>query len=145
MKAWLYTLSITILTFLPVLGKAQQANCKLFHTGKFKIIDTANKCDILVDRNDTVERRMMYRQKPGSNKKTYDMQVVFKIKWTDVCTYTAKVWKTIIETSKGERLLPTPRKAITVRILKSSNDAYLEQGTFNEKPYTSYRYVVYKL
>lgn len=145
MKALLNTWSLVILIAFPILGKAQQINCKLFHKGKFKIIDTANKCDILIDRNDSLETRMMYRQKPGSTKKTYDMQVVFRIKWIDDCTYTAKVERTIIETSKGERLLPSGKKSITVKILKGSNDAYLEQGTFNEKPYTSYRYIVYKL
>jgi len=129
----------------PIVSKAQQANCKLFHTGKYRIIDTANKSDILIDRNDSLETRMVYRKKPGATKETYEMQVVFSIKWIDNCSYTAKLVKTVIPTPKGERSLPVERKTLTVQILKSSNDAYLEKGTFNDKHHSSYTYVVYKL
>lgn len=87
----------------------------------------------------------MYRQKPGNIKETYDMEVVFKIDWINDCTYTAKLIKTIIPTPKGERLLPSEKKTITVTILKSSNNAYLEEGVFNDKRHTTYRYIVYKL
>lgn len=126
-------------------SKAQQANCRLFHTGKYRIMDTANKSDILIDRNDSLETRMIYRQKPGAAKEAYEMQVVFRIKWIDECSYTAKLVKTVIATPKGERSLPVEKKTLTVQILKSSNDAYLEKGTFDDKHHSSYRYVVYKL
>jgi len=145
MKTWIYISIMLAIIAGPIVSKAQQANCKLFHTGKYRIIDTANKSDILIDRNDSLETRMVYRKKPGATKETYEMQVVFSIKWIDNCSYTAKLVKTVIPTPKGERSLPVERKTLTVQILKSSNDAYLEKGTFNDKHHSSYTYVVYKL
>jgi len=145
MKTWIHISIVLAIIVGPIVSKAQQANCKLFHTGKYRIIDTANKSDILIDRNDSLETRMIYRKKPGATKETYEMQVVFSIKWIDNCSYTAKLVKTVIPTPKGERSLPVERKTLTVQILKSSNDAYLEKGTFNDKHHSSYTYVVYKL
>ena len=135
---------LTIITG-SIASKAQQANCRLFHTGKYRIIDTANKSDILIDRNDSLETRMIYRQKPGTTKEAYEMQVVFTLHWINDCSYTAKLVKTVIPTPKGERSLPVEKKTLTVKILKSSNDAYLERGIFNDKHHSSYTYVVYKL
>ncbi|MGN6567902.1 MAG: hypothetical protein ACTHJ0_08120 [Flavipsychrobacter sp.] len=145
MKAWINIFLIIAVFIFPASVMAQQLNCKPFHTGKFKIIDTAHKSNIYIDRNDSLETRMMYRQKPGSIKETYDMQVVFKITWINDCTYTARLIKTIIPTPKGERLLPSEKKIITVSILKSSGNAYLEEGVFNDKHHTTYRYIVYRL
>ncbi|MBS1688676.1 MAG: hypothetical protein JSS96_08120 [Bacteroidetes bacterium] len=145
MKVWIHISIVFAIIIVPMTSKAQQANCKLFHTGKYRIMDTANKSDILIDRNDSLETRMIYRKKPGAAKEAYEMQVVFRIKWIDECSYTAKLVKTVIATPKGERSLPVEKKTLTVQILKSSNDAYLEKGTFDDKHHSSYRYVVYKL
>ncbi len=123
------TIALFIILFLSAqISLAQQVPCFHHKNGKYKIIDSAHKSVIIVDRFDSVETQYIYH----GDTSQYQMKLVFKVEWLNDCTYKLYLVYNIIHTHQGDMHLPTEHRTQLNKIVAADQYSYIVHTELND-------------